>query len=44
MALLAKKSGNIKQAVQLYKELADDVTAPAGIRARAAEVSAISDN
>ena len=44
VALLAKKSGNIKQADQLYKELADDVTAPAGIRARAAEVSAISGN
>jgi len=44
VALLAKKSGNIKQADQLYKELADDVTAPAGIRARAAEVSAISSN
>ena len=44
MALLAKKSGNIKQADQLYKELADDVTAPAGIRARAAEVSSILSN
>ena len=44
VALLAKKSGNIKQADQLYKELADDVTAPVGIRARAAEVSAISGN
>ena len=44
VALLAKKSGNIKQANQLYRELADDVTAPAGIRARAAEVSAISSN
>ena len=44
VALLAKKSGNIKQADQLYKELADDVTAPAGIRARAAEVSAILSN
>ena len=44
VALLAQKSGNIKQAGQLYKELADDVTAPAGIRARAAEMSAISGN
>ena len=44
VALLAKKSGDIKQASQLYSELADDVTAPPGIRARAAEMSAISGN
>ena len=44
VALLAKKSGDIKQADQLYKELADDVTTPAGIRTRATEMSAISGN
>ena len=43
-ALLAKKIGNREQANQFFKELTDDVTAPAGIRARAAEILAISKN
>lgn len=40
-ALAAQKSGDNSKAGKLYKELADDATAPAGIRARAAEMSAI---
>ena len=41
-AIMAQKSGDQKRAKKLFEELADDVTAPAGIRARAAEMSAIS--
>jgi len=40
-ALLAQRKGNRTQAGKLFQELADDVTAPAGIRARAVEMSAI---
>jgi hypothetical protein len=40
-AVLAQKSGDTQKATQLYKELADDATAPQGIRARAAEMSAV---
>ncbi len=40
-AVLAQKSGDTQKAGQLYKELADDATAPQGIRARAAEMSAV---
>ncbi len=40
-ALLAQRKGDRAQAGKLFQELADDVTAPAGIRARAAEMSAI---
>ena len=41
-AIMAQKSGDQKRAKKLFEELVDDVTAPAGIRARAAEMSAIS--
>ena len=40
-ALFAYKSENTVRAHQLYKELADDPTAPAGMRARAAEMATI---
>jgi hypothetical protein len=40
-AVLAQKAGDTQKAGQLYKELADDATAPQGIRARAAEMSAV---
>ena len=40
-ALLARKSGDIKRAKELFRELTDDGSAPQGIRARAAEMSAI---
>ena len=40
-ALLAQKSGDIKRARALFRELTDDGSAPPGIRARAAEMSAI---
>ena len=40
-ALAAQKAGDKSKAGKLYKELADDATAPSGIRARAAEMSAI---
>jgi hypothetical protein len=33
--------GDTQRAGQLYRELADDATAPSGIRARAAEMSAV---
>jgi hypothetical protein len=42
-ALLARKSGDIKRAKDLFRELTDDGSAPQGIRARAAEMSAILD-
>ena len=40
-ALLLRRKGDMTRAGQLFKELADDPTAPAGIRARAAELAAI---
>ncbi|MBT3917409.1 MAG: tetratricopeptide repeat protein [Rhodospirillaceae bacterium] len=40
-ALLAQKSGNKAKARKLFQEIADDATAPSGIRARAAELTAI---
>ncbi len=40
-ALLAQKTGDKAKAQKLYKELSDDATAPSGIRARAAEMTAI---
>ena len=40
-ALLTQRKGDRSRAGKLFQELADDVTAPAGIRARAAEMSAI---
>ncbi len=40
-ALAAQKAGDKSKAGKLYKELADDATAPSGIRTRAAEMSAI---
>jgi hypothetical protein len=40
-ALLAHRAGDARKAVKLFKELADDATAPLGIRARAAEMTAI---
>ena len=40
-ALLLRREGDMTRAGQLFKELADDPTAPAGIRARAAELAAI---
>ncbi|MDG2033264.1 MAG: tetratricopeptide repeat protein [Rhodospirillales bacterium] len=43
-ALLAQRKGDRSQAEKLFQELADDVTAPAGIRARAAEMRAILEN
>lgn len=42
VALIAKRNGNTKQANRLFEELADDVTAPAGIRSRASELLSIS--
>ncbi|HXP97869.1 MAG TPA: tetratricopeptide repeat protein [Telmatospirillum sp.] len=41
LALLAQKRGDAQRAAQLYKQLADDLQAPSGIRARAAEMLAI---
>lgn len=38
LALIARKKGDTKQAVDLYKQLADDLQAPQGVRARAAEM------
>ncbi|MEE2761304.1 MAG: tetratricopeptide repeat protein [Pseudomonadota bacterium] len=40
-ALLARKSGDLKRARDIFRELTDDGSAPAGIRARAAEMSAL---
>ncbi len=40
-ALLAHRQGKVEDAKKLFRELADDVTAPGGVRARAAEMSAI---
>ena len=40
-ALLAHRTGDARKAAKLFKELADDATAPLGIRARAAEMTAI---
>ncbi len=41
LALLAQKKGDASQAALLYKQLADDLQAPPGIRARAAEMLAV---
>jgi hypothetical protein len=41
MALLAQKQGDSQKAVSFYKQLADDLQAPSGIRARAAEMLAV---
>ncbi|PKU23912.1 tetratricopeptide repeat protein [Telmatospirillum siberiense] len=41
LALLAQKKGDAQKAALLYKQLADDLQAPAGIRARAAEMLAV---
>ncbi len=41
LALLALRTGDQGQAVNMYKQLADDLGAPQGIRARAAEMLAI---
>ena len=40
-AFLAHRAGDAQRASQLFRELADDATAPSGIRARAAEMSAV---
>ncbi len=40
-AILASRTGDNAKAEKLFKELADDAAAPAGIRARAAEMTAI---
>ena len=40
-ALLIRRQGDNGRAGTLFRELADDATAPAGVRARAAEMSAI---
>ena len=40
-ALLAQRMGEPQRAGQLFRELADDATAPSGVRARAAEMTAI---
>lgn len=41
LALLAQKKGDAQHATELYKQLADDLQAPPGIRARAAEMLAV---
>lgn len=41
LALIAQKKGDSKRAIELYKQLADDLQAPPGVRARAAEMLAI---
>ena len=43
-ALLSQRRGDRSNARKIFQDLADDVTAPAGIRARAAEMSAILEN
>lgn len=40
-AYLAQRMGETQRAGQLFRELADDATAPQGIRTRAAEMSAV---
>ncbi len=40
-ALLAHRTGDAKKAQKLFKELADDASAPLGIRGRAAEMTTI---
>jgi len=39
-ALLAERAGDVARARQIYTQLADDATAPQGVRARAAEMLA----
>ena len=41
LALIAQKRGDVKRAGELYKQLADDLQAPSGVRARAAEMLAL---
>lgn len=41
LAMVAQKKGDAKRATDLYKQLADDATAPQGVRARAAEMLAV---
>jgi hypothetical protein len=41
LALIAQRKGDAKRATELYKQLADDLAAPPGIRARAAEMLAV---
>lgn len=41
LAVIAQKKGDAKHAAELYKQLADDLAAPSGIRARAAEMLAV---
>jgi hypothetical protein len=41
LAMLARKKGDTQRATELYKQLADDLQAPPGIRARAAEMLAV---
>lgn len=38
LAMVAQKKGDTKRAADLYKQLADDLQAPQGVRARAAEM------
>ncbi len=38
LAVIARKQGDEKHAVELYKTLTDDIQAPQGVRARAAEM------
>ncbi len=40
LAMLAQKKGDANRAINLYKQLADDLEAPQGVRARAAEMLA----
>jgi hypothetical protein len=40
-AMLAQRMGETQRASQMFRELADDATAPSGVRSRAAEMSAI---
>ena len=42
VGLIEKRNGNFEQANRIFEELADDVTAPAGIRSRASELLSIS--
>lgn len=41
LAMVAQKKGDGKRAAELYKQLADDLQAPQGVRARAAEMLAV---
>ena len=41
LALIAQKRGDARRAGELYKQLADDLQAPSGVRSRAAEMRAL---